>query len=306
MEEDQFTITFRGVRGGYPKPGSSTLRYGGNTTCVEICAGEHLIIVDAGTGIISLGKDILKNHNNPDKPYRCILLMTHLHHDHTQGFPFFAPIFNQEAILHIYGLKPAKGFTLEREMHRLVQPPGSPLRMQQLRSQRFFHHLRSGDVIYLHDTVQNPVIYSSRKKIPNVSPDGVIISTLFCKNHPQDGVMVYRIDYHDRSAVISTDTEGFVGGDKELIRFAVGADLLSHDAEYDEHEYGDEEMVRQGWGHSTWKMAVEVAQIAKIKRLALFHHNVDHDDDFLDSLEEKVQRSFSGAFMAREGHVIDL
>jgi phosphoribosyl 1,2-cyclic phosphodiesterase len=315
MSSSDFTITFRGVRGGYPTPGPSTLKYGGNTTCIEVRVGGHLIIVDAGTGIIPLGRELMHEKQSHNTAIHCIMLITHLHHDHTQGFPFFAPIFDPEAILYIYGLKPSKATTLKTEMHRIVQPPGSPLRMQQLRSHRYFKHIRGGEVLVLKNPLDEPVVISPRlvdqdlmygKSTDEIGQDCVTIAVHYCRNHPQDGVLVYRINYKGKSAVIGTDTEGFIGGDRELIKFSKGADFLSHDAEYDDSEYGDEEQVRQGWGHSTWRMAIEVAQAAGAKKLALFHHNSNHDDIFLDGIEKKAQAIFPEAFVAREGMTISL
>jgi ribonuclease BN (tRNA processing enzyme) len=124
--------------------------------------------------------------------------------------------------------------------------------------------------------------------------------------HPQ-GVFVYRIEMDDRKLVVATDTEGYTGGDRRLIQFARGADLLIHDAEFTAEEYLDGNPARQGWGHSTWwEMAVEVAQAAGAKKLALTHHNAHHDDAFLEDMERQAQALFPAAIVAREGLTLNV
>jgi ribonuclease BN (tRNA processing enzyme) len=125
-------------------------------------------------------------------------------------------------------------------------------------------------------------------------------------NHPKGGSMCYRIAYGGKRLVFATDTEGYEGGDARLIAFARGVDLLIHDAEYTDQEYVGPPFSRQGWGHSTWKMAVEIARKAGVKRLALTHHHADHDDAFLRGVEREAQSLFPEAFVAREGMTVEL
>ena len=117
---------------------------------------------------------------------------------------------------------------------------------------------------------------------------------------------MFRIGHRERSVVVATDTEGYVGVDQQLMWFAKGTDLLIHDAEYDEDEYVDQSLIRQGWGHSTWRMATDVALATGAKRLALVHHNTDHDDAFLEAMERKAQAVFPATFIAREGMTVEL
>jgi len=119
-------------------------------------------------------------------------------------------------------------------------------------------------------------------------------------SHPQ-GVFVYRIEMDNRKLVFATDVESYAGGDQQLIRFARQADLLIHDAEYTAEEYLDGKPPRQGWGHSTWEMAVEAAQAAGVKKLVLTHHNAHHDDAFLEDMERQAQAIFPATLVAREG-----
>ena len=123
--------------------------------------------------------------------------------------------------------------------------------------------------------------------------------------HPQH-VFFYRVEMGDKKMVVATDTEGYLGGDRRLIRFAREADLLIHDGEYTTEEYLDPSRTKQGWGHSTWEMAVEVAQAAAVKRLVLTHHNARHDDAFLEDMERQAQARFPATVMGREGLTVDL
>jgi ribonuclease BN (tRNA processing enzyme) len=124
-------------------------------------------------------------------------------------------------------------------------------------------------------------------------------------NHPSGGTHCYRFEYAGKKLVFATDTEGYVGGDTLLSRFARGADLFILDAEYTPQEYAGPPS-RQGWGHHTWPMAVEVGLEAQVKQLALTHHNMDHDDAFLSHIEEEAKAVCPAAFVAREGTTIEL
>jgi len=306
MDTDEFILKFRGVRGGYPMPGPSTVKYGGNTTCFEVRAGGHLIIIDAGFGIISLGEEMMQQHRAKEEPLQATLLFTHLHHDHTQGMPFFKPFIDQHATLYIFGSKPFGGLTLEEELIRAIQAPLFPLGMEELYSKRQTRHIRGGDRLILTERDSPPQLLTVHDSKESVPPEAVVVDIHHGYNHPSGGILVFRISYQKRSLVIATDTEGYVGGDRRLIRFAKGADVLLHDAEYDEHEYADDTVIHQGWGHSTWRMAVEVAQTAGVKRLGLLHHSPGHDDDYLEAMESKAQAVFPETFMAREGMVVSL
>ena len=286
-------------------PGSTTVKVGGNTPCIEVRAGGHLLIVDAGTGIISLGQDIVAQHHATGEPMYVTILMTHTHHDHTQGFPFFLPARNSRCTLYIFGPKLLEE-DLQGVLARAMAPPVFPLGLEELNSQRHIRHIRQGDIIVLTDPAAPPQLLGLNDDQSQVPADAVTVRVQLSYNHPLGGVLIFRISYRGRCAVVATDTEGYVGGDRRLAQFVHGADLLIHDAEYDEDEYADQSVIRQGWGHSTWRMATDVARIAGVKRLALFHHNPGHDDTFLENMERKAQAVFPGAFIAREGMAVEL
>lgn len=306
MTASDFTITFRGVRGGYPKPGSSTVRYGGNTSCYEIRAGNFLIIVDAGTGIISLGDELMQHFYETNEPIHCTLLLTHLHHDHTQGIPFFAPLYHPLSCVNIYGPHFGHYPPLEDQLIQLIQPPYSPLGSEKLRSQHTIQPIGDGDILICKEAGQPPQLLppvAQTRRPPGKFPT---IQAHYDRNHPRDGVMMYRVNFQGRSIVVATDTEGVISGNQELIHFAYHADLLLHDGEYEDDEYAHTYYSRQGWGHSTWRMAMDIARVTGVKRLGIIHHNHAHDDSYLDEIEYQMHAIMPTAFIAREGVTFDI
>jgi phosphoribosyl 1,2-cyclic phosphodiesterase len=303
MTDDNLLVTFWGVRGGYPMPGPTTVKYGGNTTCIEVNAGEQRIIIDGGTGIIALGYKIMDEYLATGRAIHATLLVTHTHHDHMQGFPFFTPTRHQASTLHIFGpfLIADK---LDAVIDRALSPPVFPLGTTALPSTRILNCTRTGDTLILPAYGEAPQQYGINQAPDKIPPDAVVIKVHHGYHHPKSGVLFFRITYRERSVVIATDTEGFCGGDRKLINFARGADLLIHDAEYDEPQYANETVIRQGWGHSTWRMATDVAKAAQVKRLALTHHSPDHSDTDLEMILKKTQTTFPDAFLAREGETV--
>ncbi len=297
-------VTFWGVRGSYPAPGPATVRIGGNTPCVEVRVGAQRIILDAGTGIIALGRAMVAEYRQTGAPMSATLLFTHTHHDHTQGFPFFVPTHFPNTLLHIFGPK-SLSEDLEDVLARAMLPPVFPITLEELPSTRKISNLHEGEVILLRPGGAEPVVHNAhRERLPN-APDAIRIHSQRSAAHPQ-GVFWYRVEYADQSLVLATDTEGYVGGDQRLVKFAKDATLLIHDAQYTDEEYAHPTSPKQGWGHSTWKIAVEVAQKTGAQKLALFHHEPLHDDDTMEQIEKEAQGMFPAAFLAREGMVVEL
>ena len=304
MSEQAFSVTFWGVRGGYPKPGPTTNQFGGNTTCLEVRVGYHLIIIDAGTGIIGLGEKLMAQHQADKKPIVATILFTHTHHDHTQGFPFFLPSRLGSSVLYIFGPKWLHQ-DLEAVLARAMLPPVFPVTLDELRSMRVIRNISENEMIVLREPDAPPEVCNVYREVEACSPWEVRVKIMRSYAHPQ-GVFVYRIEMGDRKLVFATDMEGYTGGDRQLIQFARGADLLIHDAEFTSEEYLDGNPPRQGWGHSTWEMAVEVAQATEVKKLALTHHNAHHDDTFLEDMERQAQALFPAAIVVREGLILEV
>jgi phosphoribosyl 1,2-cyclic phosphodiesterase len=290
-----FTVKFWGVRGSHPSPGPQTIFYGGNTACVSVQAGRQTIILDAGTGIIPLGRELAFQARQTSQPLQAVLLFSHLHHDHTLGFPFFAPAHNPATRLYLYG-PGASEQALEECLSHNQMPPVFPVTLREMSAAKEIHSLTETESVILDENG----VHIARGGAEN-SPSAVVIRLMKSYAHP-GGVYAYRIAWRGRSLVYATDTEGYVGGDHRLTTFAKGADLLIHDAQYTAEDY----VMKQGYGHSTPQMACDVARAAGVKRLALFHHDPSYDDESVHDLEEQAQALFSGAFSAHEGLEIEL
>jgi phosphoribosyl 1,2-cyclic phosphodiesterase len=272
-------IKFYGVRGSIPVPGKEFLRYGGNTTC--ICLKRELAkrigIIDAGTGIRKLGKELVASgvHQSVIN-----IVFSHFHWDHIQGFPFFAPAYdkNQTIGLHIIGRKKAVNDLKDLFSHQM-QREYFPVDLDGMGAHfEFLSFVDSED------------IYGSR----------VIAMPQFHKQ--QGGSFGFRIEDESRVVVICTDIEHINGIDQNIVQLAKNADTLIHDGQYTPEEYKK----FKGWGHSTWEHAVEVAKQANVKQLIITHHDPDHDDDFLDEMEATCQRAFPDSLFAKEGMEVNV
>ncbi len=303
---ERFVVRFWGVRGSYPVPGPATVRVGGNTPCVEVEAGEHIILLDGGTGIIPAGQALLRRHRDQGRPLSAVILLSHTHHDHIQGMPYFAPAYVPTATLYVFGPRAVRE-QISETLRRAMVPPNFPISVEDLRAVRVVRALAETEAIWLLPGRQEPQVRNVFRDPPAGSEDGAVrVDVLKSYAHPQEGVYFYRIAYRGRAVVYATDTEGYQGGDRRLIHFARGADLLIHDAQYTAEEYLDPVASKQGWGHSTPEMALEVAQAAGVRRLAFFHHDPAHDDALLLDIEAQAQAKFPGAVVAREGLEFDL
>ena len=295
---DELKIKFWGVRGSHPTPGADTIRYGGNTSCVEISAGGRTIILEAGTGIIPLGRELMQRK----RPLELMLLFSHLHHDHTQGFPFFIPAYVPNTHLHIFG----PGGTPETVKHVLEYNQSAetfPLSLRDMASVKHIESVRESQVIVWDE--ENVRVVGSDS---GLSSEAVVIRIHKSYAHP-GGVYIYRISWRGKSVVYATDTEGYVGMDRKLVAFARDADVLIHDAQYSEEHYRG--MLAgfpstQGYGHSTAMMAAEVAASAETGELVLFHHDPAYTDDWVAAQEAAAKNLFPDSRAAFEGMEIAL
>ena len=303
-------VRFWGCRGSFPVSGDSFLRFGGNTSCVEIRAGEHLIICDMGTGIIRLGNEILRGHLKKrgagvrKKILESVILVSHAHHDHTQGFPFFKPAYLDDSLIHLFGPRMFNQ-DFSEILARSMMAPLFPIDLADMHSTREIRNVEESEVIILRKGKPPQLVNVQRNQF-HPEKGAVVIQSLKNLAHPKGGVINYRITYRGKSVVYATDVEGYVGGDARLVRFAQGADLLIHDAQYLPEEYMGMPVPTQGFGHSTYEMAVAVARKAEVGALALFHHDPTHTDSEIRQIEKQAARTFKSAFAAFEGQEVRL
>jgi len=283
-------VRFWGTRGSIATPGRTTAVYGGNTSCTEVRAADGTVIVlDCGTGARGLGLHLVRTM---PQPMRIHLFIGHTHWDHIQGFPFFVPAFRPGAELNIYA---PLGFQrgLEEAMAGQMEYSYFPVKLRELQSRIHYTELdegflRVGDVLvetqYLNHTAPT-IAY-------RLSSGGATLA--YMTDHEPFWSVPGRVSQHP--------------GDERHIAFMRGADLVIHDAQYTEEEYRS----KVGWGHSPLEYAVDVALAAGARRLALFHHDPQHDDTIMERIESEARaRAVSrGAALevlaAREGLELEL
>lgn len=293
----RFLVRFWGVRGSYPAPGPQTIRHGGNTTCVEVQVGTHTIILDAGSGIIRLGRGLLQRSKGAE--LNISLFITHGHGDHLIGFPFFTPLYDPHTSISIFGPRLA-GQSIEQLLTSIMSPPYFPVDVRSLPSCRTFHTITQEEHIIWRQGDTDPTI---RTKHEDDTDAEVRVISHITDSHPQNGALIYRIEYAGRRLVFATDVEWNGQPDADFISLAKGADLLIHDAQYTTDDY---QQTKQGFGHSTVKIATDVALAAGVRRLILFHHEPTYDDNKLDRMEAEARASFANTYSACEGMEIDL
>jgi phosphoribosyl 1,2-cyclic phosphodiesterase len=293
----RFLVRFWGVRGSYPTPGPHTLRHGGNTSCVEVQAGAHTLVFDAGSGIIRLGNELLRRMNGA---LDISLFLTHAHGDHLVGFPFFAPLFDPHTNIHLFGPRLA-GQNVEQIVTPVMSPPYFPVDVRQLPSQRTFHTVTDDLSVTWHPESVEPRINEPRNDY--YDPEEVRVLAKFTRSHPLNGAVVYSVEYAGHRVIYATDVEWRDGCEPEFLAFVEDADLLIHDAQYTADDY---RLAKHGFGHSTVEMAVEAALAAHVRELILFHHEPTYDDNQLDYMEAEARRRFARTRSACEGMEIDL
>ncbi|VXD12969.1 MBL fold metallo-hydrolase [Planktothrix paucivesiculata] len=278
--QNQFTVHFWGVRGSIACPGSETVRYGGNTPCVEMRVGSERLIFDGGTGLRVLGQSLLSQ-----MPVTGHLFFSHYHWDHIQGFPFFVPAFIKINTFYIYGTIAPDGSTVQHRLNDQMLHPNFPVPLQIMGADLKFVDINVGKSI-------------------KISDDIVVETALL--NHPGEAVG-YRVNWRNYAAAYVSDTEHFPDRlDENVLFLARNADVLIYDATYSDEQYHAEKTSKVGWGHSTWQEAVKVAKAANVKRLVIFHHDPLHNDDFMDRIGEQVAERFPDSLIAREGLSIQL
>ncbi len=271
-------IKFWGVRGSTPTPQPENLRYGGNTSCVEVRLGDRIFIFDCGTGFRMLGHALEREF--VDRPLAAHVFVSHFHWDHIQGMPFFRPLYdspNSQFIFHSSG----RTRRLEQVMAEQMASPYFPVNLDQMKATRRFYDIENGCL--------------------NMG-DGIQIKTAYL-NHPQ-GCMGFRLETKDGILVYATDNEpGDADFDKAVRKLADGADILIYDAQYLPEEYTAR---RRGWGHSHWREAVNVVMESGAKELILYHHDPEHTDAIVDKVVENARSYYPKVRAAAEGMEIKL
>lgn len=271
-----FKVKFWGVRGSIACPSPTHIGFGGNTSCVEVTAGGERFIFDAGTGIRNLGKWFLKKDVQ-----HAHILMSHTHWDHINGFPFFTPAFVPGKSFNIMAGHVVEKGGIKKVLRGQMAQPFFPVPLEAMRGQLTFEDFKAGDEFTIS---------------PNVNVRTAML------NHP-NGATAYRIDHRGKSVCYVTDTEHIPGRpDENILALIEGADLVIYDCTYTEEEFPG----KLGWGHSTWEEGVKLCQMANAKMLAIFHHDPEHEDDFMEELEVSAREKWSGAIVARENMKINL
>ncbi|MFC1848665.1 MBL fold metallo-hydrolase [candidate division CSSED10-310 bacterium] len=281
-------VKFWGVRGSIPTPGASTVKYGGNTSCVEVrinpegSTDSELIIIDAGSGIRLFGDELLK-----EMPIKASIFFSHVHWDHIQGFPFFRPGFIKGNEFNLYGMRYSRetGYVrsiLAGTLRGQQEFPNFPVGLDYMGSEMHFK-----------DIEQNEVVTT---RLANVSNRNLV--------HP-GGSVAFRIEEKGsgKAIVYCSDTEHLNGLDKNVMMLSENSSLLIYDSQYTPEEYKN----HKGWGHSTWEQGLRLAKELNIPRLVLFHHDPGHSDTFLEEeiLYPACQETDDiQVMLAREGMIL--
>lgn len=271
---DEFYVRFWGVRGSIACPGGGHVRYGGNTSCLEVRCGQHVLVFDGGTGLRPLGEH-LRNYPATDLD----LFFTHSHFDHISGFPFFSPLFVPSNRLNMWAGHLLPERTLRDVLCAMMAAPLFPVPLDIFTAETKYHDFRAGETL--------------------APKPGVTVRTAPL-NHPNNATG-YRIEYGEKSICYVTDTEHVPGElDRNILDLVRNADLFIYDS-----TYTDEEFPRfVSWGHSTWQQGVRLANAAGVKTFVIFHHDPSHDDDIMDQITATAEQTRPGTVVAREGLIL--
>ena len=265
------SVTFWGVRGSIACAGPAYQRYGGNTSCLEVRCGPHVLVFDAGTGLRPLGEKL-----KAEGKLEIDLFLTHSHLDHIVGIPFFKPLFHNGSRIRFWAGHLLPDHRLKETICAMMVPPLFPVPIDIFPSKTVFNDFSAGETLRLH-------------------PDVTLKTARL--NHPNDATG-YRIEYGGTSICYVTDTEHKPEGlDPNILALIEGTDFFIYDSTYTEAEYPR----YCGWGHSTWGHGLKLADAAGAKTFVAFHHDPSHDDGFMDQLAGELAKARPGSLVAREG-----
>lgn len=295
-----FFVKFRGTRGSYPSAKINYLKFGGNTACVEVRCGKQLILLDAGTGIIDVGIDEIQNSiiSEDKKPHQATIILSHIHQDHIQGLQFYRPLFMPSSIINLFGLN-SNEENLKDTLKTILFDKVFPLAIDEIRSNFHVNNFSQNDIIVISQNGEIKTFDTLVKNI-NLKSDDIKISAYKTLAHPKNGCLCIKVEYKGKSLVYATDKESYIGADKKFIQFAHSCDCLIHDAQYTYQDYINPIQPKQGFGHSTFEMAIETAQLAKAKKLFFFHYDPDYDDNKLSMLEDEFSKNNESVLFAKE------
>lgn len=265
------SLTFYGVRGSMPCPDPDYMRYGGNTSCLLLQAGDTKLILDAGTGLRKLSEE-LEEAGYAD---RLNILLTHTHGDHIAGLPFLSQAYRDDRAITFHAGHLLPDQRLEPILHKLMAPPFFPISPTAFKADIQWNDFTAGEDVKINDlTIQTAAL-----------------------NHP-NGATGYRFSAGNKSICYVTDTEHTPGKpDQNILRLIKGADLVVYDSTYSDETFAN----FKGWGHSTWQEGVRLCQAAGVKKLAIFHHNPQHADKQMDAVAAEAKQLWDGAIVAKEG-----
>ncbi len=306
MSNNKFKVKFRGTRGSHPVCKQNFLKYGANTSCVELKLGDRLVVLDSGTGIIDLGNEIFRDYilsaNNIEdrKNIKSTIVLSHIHQDHIQGLQFYKPLFMANSIVDIYSMsidnqKPKD--TLSDLLFNKV----FPLSLEDSRAKVDISAVSESKRLIINQSNEAKVVDVVDFDKDDYCKDDVIISFYKTHAHPKNGCLCIKISYNNKTLVYATDKESYVGSDKRFVEFAHGCDVLIHDSQYTHQDYVSPVAPKQGFGHSTYQMAIETAKLAKAKKLFFFHYDPEYDDTTLDLLKHEMALVDANAEFSYEG-----
>lgn len=310
MKKSDLKIKFWGVRGSYPVPDKDFLKFGGNTSCVEISAGNHRIILDCGTGIIPLGDKIFKEYISSSEnvfereKMNITAFLSHVHHDHIQGLNFFKPLNVASTSFNLFGYSGINS-NINDTLSELIFGKSFPITLHDIKADCKFADVSETNAVVIKG---NTAVLKRITETDDIKPENgdVVVTFMKSNSHPNYGVMCFKVSYNGKTVVYATDTECYCGGAKKLELFAKDADVLIHDSQYTTEDYLSNAMPKQGFGHSTFDMAYETAQNANVKKMVFFHFDPSYNDEKLTKLENFFKTKDKSCVLAKEGMEICL